>query len=456
MENMKEIKAIENLDEMTSILKNELENIAEGFIAVGYYLKKTRDDELYKQKGSKSIIEYAQAVFGISRFTAVRFMEVNDRYSLGGYSPQIAEKYRGYGSSKLTEMLKLPEEIQEAIPKEATVRDIREAKTIVRETESRYSDQMELCDIAQGEDEEMEGTEWLEETVRHLFKSDCKEKFQEFVIWLKSPDGRSPLGITEDILALINPTKFKMVRLERANAMLQAEKICVMPYRNQGDRKEYTYIDLAKTFEAVFFPEGLSKTAEKAYEDVYGEALYPRTQNKPEPQKKSGNIKSEKEPEKRPEKKPEAPGSESKPPKKPENTKAEPVSEEKEKNESKTEPGMSEKPGNTKPQGELPEEIPGQMEIRRDFKEYCPEEGAVEGTLVEEDGREPEAAAGHPYMTRAEYMRALSVEEYAQYMARAMLTGFMGLTFRQLTEEGFWKNWLTRLVDESGRTIEEG
>ncbi len=264
------------------------------------------------------------------------------------------------------------------------------------------------------------------------------------------------MGIAEDILALINPTKFKMIRLKRANVMLQAEKICVMPYRNQGDRKEYTYIDLAKTFEAVFFPEGLSKTAEKAYEDVYGEALYPRTQNKPEPQKKSGNIKSEKEPEKRPEKKPEAPGSESKPPKKPENTKAEPVSEEKEKNESKTEPGMSEKPGNTKPQGELPEEIPGQMEIRRDFKEYCPEEGAVEGTLVEEDGREPEAAAGHPYMTRAEYMRALSVEEYAQYMARAMLTGFMGLTFRQLTEEGFWKNWLTRLVDESGRTIEEG
>ena len=91
------------------------------------------------------------------------------------------------------------------------------------------------------------------------------------------------------------------------------------------------------------------------------------------------------------------------------------------------------------------------MEIRRDFKEYCPEEEPEQTADKEE-----EPAAGHPYMTRAEYMRALSVEEYAQYMARAMLTGFMGLTFRQLTEEGFWKNWLTRLVDESGRTIEEG
>ena len=65
MENMKEAKAIQSLDEMTSILKNELENIAEGFIAVGYYLKKTRDDELYKEKGYKSIFEYAQSVFGL-------------------------------------------------------------------------------------------------------------------------------------------------------------------------------------------------------------------------------------------------------------------------------------------------------------------------------------------------------------------------------------------------------
>lgn len=425
MENMKEVRVIESLDEMTSILKNELENIAEGFIAVGYYLKKTRDDELYKQKGYKSIFEYAQAVFGISRFTATRFMEVNDRYSLGGYSPQIAEKYRGYGSSKLTEMLQLPEEIQEAVPQEATVRDIREAKTIIKETESRYSDQMELCDIAQKEAEE---TEWMKELVKHLFNADCKEKFKEFVIWLKSPDGRSPLGITEDILALINPTKFKMVRLEKANIMLQAEKICVMPYRNQGDRKEYTYIDLAKAFEAVFFPEGLGKNAETAYEDVYGEPLYHRTEKKAESPKKPENTKSEKKPEKR---KPKV-----------------------QESESKTEPQPSEKPENTKSHEELPEEIPGQMDIRKDFKEYCPEEETE--ALVETDSEEPETAAGSPYKTRAEYIQGLSVEEHARYMANAMLTKFVGLTFRQLTEEGFWKNWLMRLVDETGRVIEEG
>ncbi len=112
---------------------------------------------------------------------------------------------------------------------------------------------------------------------------------------------------------------------------------------------------------------------------------------------------------------------------------------------------MSEKPGNTKPQGELPEEIPGQMEIRRDFKEYCPEEEPEQTADKEE-----EPAAGHPYRTRAKYLQSLSVEEHAGYMANAMLKSFMGLTFRQLTEAEFWKNWLMCLVDESGRTIEEG
>lgn len=441
MENMKEVRAIESLDEMTSILKNELENIAEGFIAVGYYLKKTRDDGLYRQKGYKSIFEYAQAVFGISRFTAARFMEVNDRYSLGGYSPQIAEKYRGYGSSKLTEMLRLPEEIQEAIPQEATVRDIREAKAIVRETESRYSDQMELCDIAQGK---AEGIEWMEEIVRHLFRNDCKEKFKEFVIWLKSPDGRSPSGIAEDVLALINPTKFKMVRLERANVMLQAEKICVMPYRSQGDRKEYTYIDLAKAFEGVFFPEGLSKTAETAYEEAYGEPLYPKPEQKPEKaEQKPATAESEKKPEK---KKPEASEAGPEYQEKPEHTKPELKLKEEEEDETE----LPEEPRDEKPQERLTEEIPGQMELRKDFKEYCPE-GEPEQAADKE-----EPVAGHPYGTRAKYLQGLSVEEHAGYMANAMLKSFIGLTFRELTEAELWKNWLMRLVDESGRTIEEG
>lgn len=435
MENMKEVKAIQSLDEMTSILKNELEDIAEGFIAVGFYLKKTRDDELFRQKGYKSIFEYAQDTFGISRFTATRFMEVNDRYSIGGYSPQIEDRYRGYGSSKLTEMLQLPEDIREAVPQEATVRDIREAKTIIRETEKKYDSQMELCDIAQ---EEQKEPEWLEELVRYLFKADCREEFKEFVIWLKSP--QTSTGIVSDILMLINPTKFKMVRLERANAMLQEEGIQILPYRNQGDRKKYSYIEFAKAFEAVFFPDGMDgKNAEAAYKEVYGEALYPEPEKpkKPENTKCGGDSGRKKQTEsEKPVKK------EEKTPEKPENTKCEEDFGKEEGPEAKREDEIGEKPENAKCEG-LSEEIPGQMDMENDFPEYCPE------SIREE-------AAGCPYKTRLEYLKSVSAEEHAKYMADTMRTRFIGLSFRQLTETEFWKRWLTCLVDEAGRTIEEG
>jgi hypothetical protein len=121
---------IDNIDDMTDIIKNQLNDIAEGFVSVGYYLRKTDETMLYKQKGYKTIYEYAKDTFGIGRSTASRFMEINQKYSKDGYSPEIDLKWSGYGSSKLTEMLGLPEDVQEAIPVDATVRDIREAREI--------------------------------------------------------------------------------------------------------------------------------------------------------------------------------------------------------------------------------------------------------------------------------------------------------------------------------------
>lgn len=167
---------IDNIDDMTDIIKNQLNDIAEGFVSVGYYLRKTDETMLYKQKGYKTIYEYAKDTFGIGRSTASRFMEINQKYSKDGYSPEIDLKWSGYGSSKLTEMLGLPEDVQEAIPVDATVRDIREAKGIIRETEHNYSDQMELCDIAQPDPAE---TNWLVEFAKHYFSKEDRDAFQK-------------------------------------------------------------------------------------------------------------------------------------------------------------------------------------------------------------------------------------------------------------------------------------
>ena len=146
-------------------------------------------------------------------------------------------------------MLGLPEEIQEAISTEATVKDIREAKGIIRETEVHYDDQMELCDIAQEEPQE---TDWMMELAREYFK-DGKEAFQKLLDWeRKDPDGSD---IARELLVILNPTKFKMIRLEYANVMMTEHTIKVMPYRNHGENQEYDYMDFAKGFEKLFIQE---------------------------------------------------------------------------------------------------------------------------------------------------------------------------------------------------------
>lgn len=102
----------------------------------------------------------------------------------------------------------------------------------------------------------------------------------------------------------------------------------------------------------------------------------------------------------------------------------------------------------------LPESVARQGEKEPREEPGAPK-GEPEADAGEEPASEPEAAAGCPYKSRFEYLRTLSRPEYARHMAEAM-KGLKGLSFRDLTQERIWEEWLEGLVDEAGRTIEEG
>lgn len=461
LNNMSEVRAIDNLDDMTGIIKNELNNITEGFVAVGYYLKKTAQDELYKQKGYQSLFDYAKENFGISRPTAIRFMEINDTYSIGGFSPEIDERWRGYGSSKLTEMLGLPEEIREAVPAEATVKDLREAKTIIRETESKYSPQMELCDVAQTPEEPQD---WMKLLAIQVFHD--KDTFLAMVDWSRKDIGNDRKGIEEEILAMVNPTKFKMMRLEKANVMMQEKSIRVMPYKVNGilpEPEEHTYIDLAMAFEEICFPNypDVSEPVQQIYERVYGEPLY---EQKEEP------------------KKPEKPRKEDKPKKsdkaikvkKNESGSVHPVEEKELKNEEQrdcertaeqtdTEQEEEESQGEEIAQAQKSSEhqeileedqIPGQTELTKDFPQYCPESML---NPPEEPQEEPEQEVKSAYGTRRQYLAKHSEEEIGTYLAAVLekkIRSMNNTSFKIFVDPEFWTKILMEEVDEEGREIE--
>ena len=477
---------IDNIDDMTDIIKNQLNDIAEGFVSVGYYLRKTDETMLYKQKGYKTIYEYAKDTFGIGRSTASRFMEINQKYSEDGYSPEIDLKWSGYGSSKLTEMLGLPEDVQEAIPVDATVRDIREAKGIIRETEHNYSDQMELCDIAQPDPAE---TNWLAEFAKHYFSKEGRDAFQKMTDWLRKDEPEK--DITVSILLIINPTKFKMIRLERANVMLTVDKIKVMPYRNQGEQQEYTYIDFGRAFETMFYPAGIDTPINEAYKNVYGESYY-KEKHYPEGKNDAndtGNRESAPKDEagtdrlvpgetraegasETTKEETELPDTESnvcdgEKSREAEHTENEPTAEEssgkgttqtqKEAKETTEAPNSAavsaeEETAEVKTEichGDTDEtQIPGQTELVKDFPEYCP----PDMNPPEEIEQPPKA-----YKTRHYYMANLPEELAAVYMAKTMertIRKMTGMSYAVLTKEDFWKEFLGAEVDWEGNEIE--
>ena len=475
--NMSEVRAIDNLDDMTGIIKNELNNITEGFVAVGYYLKKTAQDELYKQKGYQSLFDYAKENFGISRPTAIRFMEINDTYSIGGFSPEIDERWRGYGSSKLTEMLGLPEEIRETVPAEATVKDLREAKTIIRETESKFSPQMELCDVAQTPEETQD---WMKLLAIQVFHE--KDTFLKMVDWSRKDIGNDRKGIEEDILAMVNPTKFKALRLEKANVMMQEKSIRVMPYKVNGilpEPEEYTYIDLAMAFEEICFPNypDVSEPVQKIYERVYGEPLYEQKEEPKKPEKPRKEDKPKKSDQAKEVKKDESgsvhtvEGKELKDDgtsalgSRGETGRPEEIGREEQNGCDRTAEQTVTEPEKEESQGEeivpaqkssehqeiLEEDrIPGQTELTKDFPQYCPES-------VLNQTEEPEREVKSAYGTRRQYLAKLSEEEIGTYLAAVLekkIRSMKNTSFKIFVDPEFWQNLLTEEVDEEGREIE--
>ncbi len=114
-------------------LEAELRGAAAGFVRIGYLLRKIDETEGYKNDGSKSLAEWAKDNYGLSATAVSRFMAINKKYSIDGYSDQLRLEYAQYGSAKLSEMLALPDSDLEMVSPEMKREDIREIKKFNKE-----------------------------------------------------------------------------------------------------------------------------------------------------------------------------------------------------------------------------------------------------------------------------------------------------------------------------------
>lgn len=122
------VENVKTYEDLKSQLNIELNKAAISFVRIGYLLKTARDTEILKDTEYSDVNEFASKEFGLDKSQVSRFMRINDRFSISGYSEQLKVEYEGYGSAKLSLMLTLPDEINEELSPDYSKSDIQAIK----------------------------------------------------------------------------------------------------------------------------------------------------------------------------------------------------------------------------------------------------------------------------------------------------------------------------------------
>lgn len=189
---MEELRNIENYEQFKQALDTELANQAAGFVRTGYLLKKARDTDILASSGYSTVAEFAKAEYGLSKDIVSRYIAINDRYSEGGYSDRLQDKYEGYGVAKLQDMLTLPIEVVDLISPEMTRKEIAEVKAEVKEEEAISPVEVAI----EGEDVQQADMDLSQKAIFQYAK-DNPEIFKKLLKWKEDGDSEE----LESILA---------------------------------------------------------------------------------------------------------------------------------------------------------------------------------------------------------------------------------------------------------------
>lgn len=267
---MTALTEIKGFQAFQNAMDHEIREASEGFVRIGYLLKVARDTEILNESGFKSVTEFASSRYGLTEDIVSRYIAINDRFSEGGYSDRLAERYQAFGVTKLAEMLTLPDEVIAAVPTTATRQEIREIKAEIAE-------EMQKTDLEVMMEEPKIKLDTLAQEVMYQYFDKAPERYPQAFTAVYQPDAE------EALLETLAPTGIgmTMIRVEgRGKLMLSIEEkdITITNVRTQL-RTQYTPEEMVREIR-VLCP--IDKTPEQAWFALYGR---PMEQGEAEPSK---------------------------------------------------------------------------------------------------------------------------------------------------------------------------
>ena len=272
-------------------ITKRLMSMSEDYIAIGYLLRQIEESEAYKyENGYKNIKEFAKAEFNMSESSVSRFMAINREFSKGGYSKELAEEYRGFGASKLSELLNMSEEDRKLVTATTTVATIREIKEFNREAEAMAAEQEEqipgqqnveetIAAYERGEFEVEKETvvaEVLEQVpVNTRTWSDLEQLLIEF--FRETPDLLNEIYSTdlsnyEEVVEKINPAGNKTCRHKTVFLFMYGYGDGCILKKMGAPNTNYTWPDVIKTIVDIYKDTYTDPgTVHKNFYSTYGE-----------------------------------------------------------------------------------------------------------------------------------------------------------------------------------------
>lgn len=393
--------------QMKESLKRDLVGVQESFVRIGYTLRKIEEQKLYGQDGYKNITEFAKAEYGLNPSTVSRFMAINRKFSIDGYSDRLRPEFAQLGSSKLSEMLALPDQDMEMIKPEATRESIRDLKQFNREEPKTG-----IADDIRG-------------VIRQFF-TEKREILEELC-----SSAAYAAGEVKKMVEIVNPNGTRTYRKGLYFLMMYEQEIDVKEFRSKEIRsmsweeffmitKEVAEGILRDAPESEDKPEGeaLKDDTEKIEEGKAGEAvpMAAAAGNKPEDK---GGMKESADPERKEDIGKIAPAQ-------------------------KEGDGLDERPEDKPENREKPVETTYISE--QSASDGC--EGDAEAEESKELSKEAEPGV---YWNRKEYMNTLTPYQMAHYLVSERER--MSLKAGMLDHPSQLIGWLTQDVDEQGREI---
>jgi len=112
---------------------NSRTSMLQEYVAIGYYLRHIYEGRMFQEDNYDSLEEMAKDLFGMDPTAVFRAIKVNKEFSRGGYSPLLADDYKGYSKSVLIEILTMEPEERQLITPDMTVKKVREIKADLRD-----------------------------------------------------------------------------------------------------------------------------------------------------------------------------------------------------------------------------------------------------------------------------------------------------------------------------------